>query len=114
LPPFTVFLLATGLERVAIGADILAALDVRTPWSAVVRPISVPVTVPILAAVSISPTVGIPATIRIVPLVVPAIPACTALKASVDILDFSAAALKVAELSRLPSATGVLAGGVQC
>jgi hypothetical protein len=102
------------MERVAVGADILAALEIRTPWSAVIRLISVPVTISILATISISTPVGIPAMLSIVPLVVPAIPACAAQKASVDILNLSAAALKVAKLSRLPSTTGVLAGGMQC
>jgi hypothetical protein len=67
----------------------------------------------ISTTISIVPTVSIPATICIMPLIVSAICACVALQVSIDILDSSTAALKVAELGRLPSTIGIFAAGIQ-
>jgi hypothetical protein len=73
----------------------------------------------ISTTISIVPTVSIPAvisivsTISITPLIISAISACVALQASIDILDSYTAALKVAELGRLPSTIGIFAAGIQ-
>jgi hypothetical protein len=121
LSPATVFLLATGLKSITVDADVLAALGIRTTWSAiVVAAISITVTIPtilaticilaaisILAAIAITPLVG-----SIVSLVGPIV--SVALKASVDVLDLSAAALIIAKLGRLPSTAAIVAGCMQC
>lgn len=122
LSPATVFLLATGLERIAVGADVLAALGIRTARPVVVSTISILVAVAIsaaicilimisiLAVISVLVTIAILVAISITPLVRSAV--SIALKVPIDVLDFSTATLKISKFGRLAAAMAVVTGSM--
>ena len=115
LSPAAIFLLATGLKRIAACADVLAALGIRTAGPVVVSTVTILAAISILAMVSILIVISILVTvvlaaISITPLVRSAV--SVALKISIDVLDLSTATLKISKFRRLPSAMAVVAGGM--
>jgi hypothetical protein len=116
LSPATVFLLATGLQGIAISADVLAALGIRTIRPAVVSilaAISILTTICILVTIAILATIAITSLVgSIVSIALVGSTVSSALKVSVDVLDLSTAILEISKLGRLPSTTAVVAGGI--
>ncbi len=120
LSPATIFLLATGLKRIAAGADVLAALGIRATRPVVVSPVIVLVTISILAPIAILVAISILVTVILAMIPVVTIPIPTlvrssvsfTLKVSVDVLDFPAAVLKISKFCRLPCTAAIVAGGI--
>ena len=114
-----IFLLAAGLERIAIYLNVLAGLGERAAWTVIsIAVISVAIAIVIVVVVPIVVAaicvMMVVAAIAIVAIVVAvAIISAGATEVSVQVLDLSAATLEIRELSVSPVAAFVLAGGMQ-
>ena len=99
--PAAVHLLAFGLERIAGLADVLAGLPVRVTVTIVV---AIMIGIVVMVAVSV---------VVVVALAGIGVALAGAGKISIQVLNFAATALIIAELSITPLVRGVFAFGIQ-
>ena len=122
---FAIFLLATGLERIATYLNVGTGLAVRAAGAVVVSVpiISVPV-ISVLIAIMIAvasiciaivaiATVAVVTIVPVISVVAVAIIPAGATEVSIQVLDFSVATLVVRKLSAPPVAAFVLTGGIK-
>ena len=102
---FSIFLLAAGFEGVSVDMNVLAGLGKRASGAVIAIPVA-----PVIIMISISVPISI--MIMVAPVAIISVSA-GATEVSVQVLDFSAAAIKVTKLSVAPVAALVLAGGTQ-
>ena len=112
-----IFLLAAGLERVAIYLNVRAGLGERAAWAVIsVAVISIAITVAVVCVMMVVTAVAIVAVISIVAIisvVAITIVSAGATEIAVQVLDFSIATLVVRKLGTPPVAALILACGVQ-
>jgi hypothetical protein len=100
LSPFSVLLLAAGLQRAPHGLEIPASLHVSARWWAalVVMPVAVVVVAPVTGLVVVPVTLPVVASVALlVPMSVSAISPLAAPQVSVVIFNFSSALVEVPE-----------------
>src|SRR4029077_2995529 len=110
---FAVLFLATGLERIAANADVLAGLRIRTVGYATVVSSAVSIAVPVVVAIIVGVMAAAAITIVTAVAALSVAVAAGALQASVQVLNFSVATLIVLELCGLPVTVRILTFGVQ-
>jgi hypothetical protein len=108
-----IFLLAAGLERVAIYLNVRAGLGIRAART--VKPVAIAIAIMVVVAIVCVMVIAVAAvSIVIVAIVASAIAiSAVAAEVSVQVLDLAVATLEVRELRVAPVAAFVFAGGLQ-
>jgi hypothetical protein len=109
-----IFLLAAGLERVAIYLNVRAGLGIRAARA--VKPVAIAIAIVVVVAVVRVMVIAVAAVSIVIVAIVAsaiAISAAVATEISVQVLDLTVATLEVRELRVAPVAAFVFAGGLQ-